>query len=144
MFIVEFTHAIDDKGRVIIPAKLREGLGSTFYVTKGMERCLFVYPEEEYSNMANRLKSLNEISRKEARGLNRLFLSGATDANLDRQGRILLPPNLREYAFLDKDVVIIGVGDRVEIWDKERWDAYSDDENLNYDDLIDKLDGLDF
>ncbi len=144
MFIGEFQHMIDDKGRVMMPSKLREGLGSAFYVTKGMEKCLFVYPEEEWVNMASRLKSLNEISRKEARGLNRLFLSGAMDTSLDKQGRVLLPPNLREYAGLDKEAVIIGVGDRIEIWAKDKWENYSDDENLNYDDLIEQLEDLEF
>lgn len=121
MFMSEYNHSIDPKGRVIVPVKFREALGAEFVVTKGLDGCLFVFPNEEWNIFEEKLKSL-PMSNKDARKFVRFFLAGAAVVELDKQGRILIPPVLRECAGLDKDVVVVGVGNRVEIWDKGRWD----------------------
>lgn len=128
MFMGEYNHTIDAKGRLIIPSKFRETLGDTFVVTKGLDGCLFVYDNEEWSIFEEKLKSL-PITNKEARQFVRFFLAGAAEVEVDKQGRILVPNVLREFAELNKDVVLIGVASRIEIWSKERFDgmaAYED------------------
>ena len=120
MFMSEYNHSIDPKGRVIVPVKFRESLGTEFVVTKGLDGCLFVFPNEEWNIFEEKLKSL-PMSNKDARKFVRFFLAGAAVVELDKQGRILIPPVLRECAGLEKDVVVVGVGNRVEIWDKGRW-----------------------
>lgn len=141
MFIGEYIHSIDIKGRLIIPAKFRKELGDVFYITKGMDHCLFVYPEEEWQMVGEKIGSLS-LARKEARAIQRLFYSGAMEAQLDKQYRVLIQPNLREYAGIDKEVVLIGIANRIEIWDKERWNEYVNDEDMDYDDLTEKLTDL--
>lgn len=121
MFMSEYTHSIDAKGRVIVPVKFRESLGDEFVVTQGLDGCLFVFPNEEWNIFEEKLKSL-PMSNKDARKFVRFFLAGAAEVELDKQGRILIPPVLRGFAGLEKDVVVVGVGNRVEIWDKSRWD----------------------
>jgi MraZ protein len=143
MFIGEYRHTIDTKGRVMMPAKFREELGLSFYVTKGMDGCLFVYSELEWQKMDAKITSL-QLSRKEARGFSRLFYAGAMNTSLDRQGRVLIPQNLRDYSGIEKDVVIIGVSDRIEIWSQEKWDIYNDEEFLNYETLTEKMEDLNF
>ncbi|MFZ5965856.1 MAG: division/cell wall cluster transcriptional repressor MraZ [Bacillota bacterium] len=138
MFIGEFFHTIDAKGRVIIPSRFRDELGDKFIATKGLDNCLFVYPQEEWKNFENKLKQLPLTSR-DARAFVRMFFAGATECELDKQGRITLPPNLREHAKLDKDLIIIGVSTRVEIWSKEEWDQYNEAANLSYDDIAEKM-----
>lgn len=138
MFIGEYLHTIDAKGRVIIPSKFRDELGEKFIVTKGLDNCLFVYPESEWKTFENKLKQLPLTSR-DARAFVRLFFSGATECELDKQGRITIPPNLREHARLDKDTVLIGVSTRVEIWSKEEWDRYNEAADLSYDDIAEKM-----
>lgn len=130
MFMSEYNHTIDTKGRLIIPAKFRDVLGQEFVVSKGMDGCLFVYANEDWSAFEQKLTSLPLIN-KEARQFARFFLAGAAQVELDKQGRILLPANLREFAGLDKDVVLVGVGSRVEIWSKEKWDACGADEDMD-------------
>lgn len=128
MFMGEYNHTIDAKGRLIIPSKFRETLGDTFVVTKGLDGCLFVYDNEEWSIFEEKLKSL-PITNKEARQFVRFFLAGAAEVEVDKQGRILVPNVLREFAELNKDVVLIGVASRIEIWSKERFEgmaAYED------------------
>lgn len=129
MFMSEYNHSIDAKGRIIVPSKFREPLGEEFVVTKGLDNCLFVFPDDEWKNFEEKLKSL-PMSNKDARQFTRFFLAGAATVELDKQGRILLPPSLREFAGLTKDVVIVGVGNRVEIWDKSRWES-----STSYDDM---------
>ena len=119
-----FEHGLDAKGRVIIPAKLRDNLGESFVVTFGLDGCLFAYPMEEWEDFANQLKALP--GTKEARKLQRYFLAGAASCEVDKQGRILLPATLRAYAGLDKEIVSAGVLNRVEIWDKEKWERSND------------------
>ncbi len=128
LFRSEYNHTIDAKGRLIIPSKFRESLGDTFVVTKGLDGCLFVYDNEEWNAFEEKLKSL-PITNKEARQFVRFFLAGAAEVEVDKQGRILVPNILREFAQISKDVVLIGVASRIEIWSKERFDgmaAYED------------------
>lgn len=126
MFTSEYNHSIDAKGRLIIPSEYRELLGETFTVTKGLDGCLFAYSNEEWEKFEQKLTSL-PLMNKDARSLARYFSAGAKKVELDKQGRILLPANLREFAALEKDVVLAGVGSRVEIWNKDKWDAANDD-----------------
>ncbi len=120
MFMGEYNHTVDTKGRLIIPAKLREGLGEEFVVTKGLDGCLFAFPMDEWRIFEEKLKAL-PITREGARKFTRFFIAGAASCELDKQGRILLPASLREFAGIEKDVVLAGVLGRVEIWDRERW-----------------------
>ena len=139
MLTGEFNHSIDAKGRLIIPSKLRESLGEHFVITKGMDGCLFVYANDDWKAFEEKLTSLPLIN-KEARQFARFFLAGAAQVEVDKQGRILLPASLRSFANLDKDVVLVGVGSRIEIWDKEKYEALSADENM--DDIANAMEAL--
>ena len=121
MFMGEYNHTIDAKGRLIVPSKFREILGDVFVVTKGLDGCLFVYDNEEWKLFEEKLRAL-PITNKEARQFVRFFLAGAAEAEVDKQGRILIPNVLREFAGLTKDVVLVGVGSRIEIWGRERFE----------------------
>ncbi len=138
MFIGEYQHILDPKGRVIMPSKFRDDLGEKFVVTKGLDNCLFVYPQMEWQELERKLRTLPLASR-DARAFTRFFFSGATECELDKQGRILIPANLREYAKLEKDLVIIGVSSRVEIWSRSLWDEYNDDANLDHQSIVEKM-----
>jgi MraZ protein len=138
MFMGEFLHTVDSKGRLIIPAKFRETLGDKFIATKGLDNCLFLYPENEWQNFEEKLKKL-PVSQPNARAFVRFFFSGATECEFDKQGRILLPANLREYATLEKDVVVVGVMNRIEIWDSARWKDYSALAESNYEKAAESL-----
>ncbi|MHB8171877.1 MAG: division/cell wall cluster transcriptional repressor MraZ [Thermincolia bacterium] len=138
MFMGEYQHTIDPKGRLIVPAKFREGLGENFVATKGLDNCLFVYPMEEWQALEQKFKSL-PFTKADARAFVRFFFSGASECELDKQGRILLPANLREYAKLDKDVVVIGVSSRVEIWSKDQWEQYNTQTEVSYEAVAEKL-----
>ena len=120
MFMGEFNHTVDTKGRLIIPTRFRESLGEEFVVTKGLDGCLFVYPQKAWEEFEEKLRAL-PLTRKDARTLVRFFVAGAATCELDKQGRILVPATLREFAGLEKDVVLAGVTNRVEIWSKDRW-----------------------
>ena len=124
MFIGEYRHNIDSKGRIIVPSRLRESLGETFVITRGLDNCLFIYPLERWSAIIEKLKAL-PITDKDVRRFARFFASGAVECEPDAQGRVLLPVNLREYAFLKKNIISIGVVDRIEIWDCEKWKEYN-------------------
>lgn len=139
MFMSEYNHTIDAKGRLIIPSKFREALGEEFVVSKGMDGCLFVYANEDWNAFEQKLTALPLIN-KEARQFARFFLAGAASVEVDKQGRILLPANLRSFAGLDKDVVLVGVGSRIEIWSKEKWESMSEDENM--DDIASAMEAL--
>ena len=130
MFMGEYNHTIDAKGRVIIPSKFREHLGDEFVVTKGLDGCLFVYDNEEWTAFEEKLKTL-PITNKDARKFVRFFLAGAASVEVDKQGRILIPSVLREFSELQKDVVFIGVASRVEIWSKERWEGTTSYEDMD-------------
>lgn len=138
MFMGEFLHTIDAKGRLIIPAKFREALGYRFIATKGLDNCLFLYPEDEWKNFEEKLKKL-PVSQPNARQFVRFFFSGAAECEFDKQGRILLPANLREYAGLEKDVMVVGVMNRIEIWDAARWKEYSEQAEQNYESAAESL-----
>lgn len=122
MFMGEYNHTVDAKGRLIVPSKFRENLGDEFVVTKGLDGCLFVYDNNEWTAFEEKLKTL-PLTNKEARQFVRFFLAGAASLEVDKQGRILLPANLREFAGLDKEAVLIGVASRIEIWSKERYEG---------------------
>lgn len=129
MFMGEYNHTIDTKGRLIVPSKFREQLGNEFVVTKGLDGCLFVYSNEEWQHIEEKFREI-PLTTKDARKFSRFFFAGATGCEVDKQGRILLPANLREYAGIEKDVVSVGVLSRVEIWSKDRWQ-----DNGDYDDM---------
>ena len=125
MFFGEYEHTIDAKGRVIIPARLREALGEQFMITKGLDGCLFVYPMDQWRAFEEKLQAL-PLNQPSARAFARFFFSGAMEGELDKQGRVMVPPNLREYGKLSKDIVIAGAGTRLEIWDKDVRAQYND------------------
>lgn len=129
MFMGTYEHGFDAKGRVIIPAKLREDLGESFVVTLGLDGCLFAYPMNEWEGFIEKLKELP--GTKEARMLQRHFLANAAPCELDKQGRALIPAKLREYAGLAKETVFVGVLSKIEIWSKERWDENDDYDNID-------------
>lgn len=130
MFMSEYNHTVDAKGRLIVPSKFRDALGEEFVVSKGLDGCLFVYANEDWNAFEQKLSSL-PLTNKQARQFARHFLAGAVTVEVDKQGRILLPSNLREHAALEKDVVLVGVGSRIEIWSKERWDVISEDDDMD-------------
>ncbi|MCU6760921.1 cell division protein MraZ [uncultured Roseburia sp.] len=129
MFMGEYNHTVDAKGRLIVPAKFRESLGEEFVVTKGLDGCLFVYPMEEWKNIEEKFRNI-PLTTKDARKFSRFFFSGAAACEVDKQGRILIPTVLREFADLQKEAVLAGVFNRIEIWSKERWQDESE-----YDDM---------
>ncbi len=124
MLLGEFNHSIDEKGRLIIPAKLRDDLGENFVICNGLEGCLFVYSQEEWSKFVAELETLPRMS-KDARIYKRYFFGSASEGTFDKQGRVLVPTPLRKSANLEKDVVLVGVQDHVEIWDKALWEEQS-------------------
>ena len=129
MFMGEYNHSIDSKGRIIIPAKFREALGEEFVLTLGLDGCLFAYPNHEWQIFVEKLKTLP--GTKEARQLQRYFMAGAAACEVDKQGRILIPAKLREMAALDKDIVFVGVLNKIEVWSKERWENNNDYEDVD-------------
>lgn len=138
MFYGEYQHTVDPKGRAIVPSKFREGLGEKFIVTKGLDNCLFAYSNDEWSILENKLKAL-PFTDKDVRAFIRFFFAGATECEVDKQGRILIPQNLREYAGLDKEIYVIGVSTRVEIWDRNKWETYNNDDNMSPDTIAEKM-----
>lgn len=143
MFMGEYNHTIDAKGRLIVPAKFREILGDNFIVTKGLDGCLFVYPNDEWTRFEEKLKSL-PLTNKNARQFTRFFLAGAAACEVDKQGRILLPQVLREFASLEKDVVFVGVASRIEIWSRERWDESMNTYDGDMDEVAENMESLGF
>lgn len=135
MFTGEYNHTIDIKGRIIVPAKFRSELGSEFVITVGLDGCLFIYPQKEFDELATKLAQLPGTAQ--ARKLQRYIMSSAACVEVDKQGRILIPIKLREYAGVDKDVVFAGVNNKIEIWSKDRWDEANDFSNI--DDAADAL-----
>lgn len=123
MFRGGYQHALDSKGRIIIPAKFREALAGVFVVTKGLDNCIFLYPLYEWDRIAEQLRAL-QSNRSDVRKFNRIFFANALELVMDKQGRVVLPPHLREFAHIEKEVMVIGVGSRIEIWAMEEWKAY--------------------
>jgi len=143
VLIGEFNHNLDNKGRVIVPSRFREVLQDRFIITYGLDHSLFVYPLEEWSALGKKLRSM-PFTKAEARAFQRLFFSGAADVEIDKQGRILIPPLLREHAKLNKEIVFIGVSNRAEIWSRENWNEYSNQVSLSYEQIAEKMIDFEF
>lgn len=139
MLIGEYEHSLDAKGRLIMPAKLREDIGEKFIITKGLDGCLFAFSIAEWKIFEEKLRSL-PISNKDARKFSRFFFAGAIDCEIDKQGRFLISSNLREFAELEKDVIIVGMDSRIEIWSKEKWNKF--DEDISADEIAEKMEML--
>ena len=139
MLIGEYEHSLDAKGRLIMPAKLREDIGEKFIITKGLDGCLFAFSIAEWKIFEEKLRSL-PISNKDARKFSRFFFAGAIDYEIDKQGRFLISSNLREFAELEKDVIIVGMDSRIEIWSKEKWNKF--DEDISADEIAEKMEML--
>ncbi len=138
MFMGEFDHSIDTKGRLIIPAKFRNELGESFVMTRGLDRCLFVYPMSEWKRIEEKLKAL-PFTKKDARAFTRFFFSGASVCELDKQGRVSIGSGLRDYAGLKKDCVVIGVSTRLEVWDAVAWGDYFEKSTASFADIAESL-----
>lgn len=130
MLLGEYRHNVDIKGRVSVPSKFRGDLGQTFVITKGLDNCLFMYSKQEWETFELKLKEL-PLTNQDARSFVRFFFAGAAECEVDKQGRINIPQNLREYANIQKDVVIVGVATRAEIWDSENWNKYTSSDSLD-------------
>lgn len=137
MFIGEYQHALDSKNRIIIPSKFREQLGDSFIMTKGLDGCLYIYTKEEWYKLEEKLKKL-PLTSKDARAFTRFFFSGAAEIETDKQGRALIPQNLIEYASILKEIVSIGVSNRIEIWSKEKWEDYNN-QNIDFENVAEKM-----
>jgi len=140
MFMGTFSHSLDAKGRLIVPSKLREGLGENFIITKNLDHCLGIYPESEWQKFTASLETLPKISSEVARRLRRFYFGNSITLESDKQGRVLIPNDLREYAGLTKDITLVGVDDHIEVWDTDAWTAYN--ESLDLNELTDDLSDL--
>ena len=138
MFMGEYHHNIDEKGRLIMPSKFRYDLGENFIVTRGIDSCLFVYPKETWNKLTSKLNKLS-FTKKDVRSFQRFFLSAATLSEFDKQGRINIPTPLADYASLTKECVVIGVNDRIEIWSKENFDKFLNDNIDNISEIAENL-----
>lgn len=138
MFMGEYLHALDAKGRMIMPSRFREELGERFIVTRGLDHCLFVYPMGEWKTLEEKVKAL-PTAQADVRAFVRLLFSGAVEAEIDSQGRVMLPQNLREHAEIDRELYVIGISTRVEIWSKERWESYSTKAEESYEEIAEKI-----
>ncbi len=138
MFIGEYNHAVDPKKRLALPSKFRNELGKTVVVTRGLDKCLFVYPLEVWQDLAQKLGTM-PIGESATRAFVRLMLAGATDVQMDAQGRVLIPDYLKDYAQIDRDVIVAGLFNRLEIWDQERWQGYKRDAEKNTDEIAENL-----
>lgn len=142
MFYGEYRHTLDKKNRLIIPSRFRDAITEMcidkLYITRGLDECLFMFPENEWKAQEGKFKSMS-FTKKEARKFNRLFFSGAVEAAPDKQWRILLPDYLKEYASIAKEIMIIGVSNRIEIWDKNKWEEFYKSSKQNYEDIAEGL-----
>ena len=138
MFLGTHSPLLDDKGRLFLPAKFRDELAGGLVITKGQERCLFVFPMAEFTQIAEQLRAA-PVTHKAARAYSRVFFASASDEVPDKQGRITIPPKLREWASLDKDVVVIGAMNRLEIWDEAAWTAYSEEQEAAFAELSEEV-----
>ncbi len=140
MLMGEYHHTIDEKNRIIIPSKFRNEIGSNFVITRGLEKCLFVYSLVEWESIVNKLRTL-PFTKKDSRDFTRFFMSGATECTLDKSGRACITSPLVNYAGLTRDCVIIGANDRLEIWDKNAWDNFFDTNEENFASIAENLFG---
>lgn len=142
MFYGEHDHTIDRKGRLIIPSRFREKMKEhyveTLVVTRGLDQCLFCFPEDEWKTQEQRFRGLS-FTKAQSRQFNRLYFSGAVELVFDRQGRVLIPPYLKEFAGIKRDVVLVGVSNRIEIWAKERWQQFYQSTQGTFEDIAEKL-----
>lgn len=138
MFIGEYQHLIDEKGRLAVPVKFRKRVGTGAVVTRGLDGCLFVFPMDEWKKLAEKLSSL-PLSQSNSRAFARLMLAGAMDVEIDRQGRVVVPEYLRRYAKLGKDVVVAGLYSRIEIWDRAAWEKYKARTEKDSNDIAEKM-----
>ena len=141
MFMGEYSHTIDAKGRLIVPSRFREQLGDEFVVTKGLDGCLFVYDQTEWTKFEENLRAL-PITNANVRNFTRFMLGGASACEVDKQGRILLPAPLRTFAHLEKEVVLVGVGSRIEIWNRAAWDEKNDLNDNDMEAIAESMEGL--
>lgn len=140
MLIGEFNHSVDNKNRIIIPRKLRESLGDAVIISKGLDGCLYIYPKNEWKIFEEKLKAL-PMTNKNARAFVRFFYSGATEVNPDKSGRALIPKSLIDYGDIKSEVVSVGMIDKVEIWSKERWEDYNNNE-IDMDEVAEQMNEL--
>jgi len=142
MFYGEYLHSIDRKGRLILPARFRDAAKTNFidkfFLTRGLDKCLFMFSEEEWRQQENKFKSVS-FTKQESRAFNRLYFSGAVEITPDKQGRILLPQYLKDFAEIKKDVVIVGVSNRVEIWSRDKWQAFFGNSQKSFEEIAEKL-----
>lgn len=142
MFMGEYHHSIDNKGRMIVPSKFRDELGEMFIITRGLDQCLFGYPLSEWALIEDKLKGL-PLTKKDARAFTRFFFSGATESELDKQGRINIPAPLLQYAKLEKECVVLGVSNRIEIWSKQIWEDYFSGSEESFAEIAENMIGFD-
>ena len=140
MLMGTYSHSLDTKGRLIVPSAFRKDLGDSFVITKNLDKCLAVYPDTEWAKLVEKMDALPKISSEAARKLRRFYFGNSVSMEVDKQGRVLIPGNLREYADLTKDVTLVGVDDHVEIWDTEAWNKYNSDNDLS--DIAYDLNGI--
>jgi len=142
MFYGEYEHSLDKKGRLIVPSKIREVAKShyveKFFITRGLDKCLFMFAEDEWKNQELKFKNLS-FTKKESRSFNRLFFSGTIEIELDKQGRLLLPKYLKDYAGIKRDVMIVGISNRIEIWAKEAWHEFYNAQQGSFEEIAEKL-----
>ena len=142
MFYGEYLHSIDRKGRIILPAKFRESAKAhfieKFFVTRGLDKCLFMFSEEEWRTQETKFKAIS-FTKQQARTFNRLYFSGAVEVLPDKQGRILLPQYLKDFAQIKRDVVIVGVSNRIEIWAKDKWQEFYGTSRQSFEEIAEKL-----
>lgn len=142
MFYGEYLHSIDRKGRLILPAKFREAAKGhfieKFYVTRGLDKCLFMFSEEEWRSQENKFKAIS-FTKQQSRTFNRLYFSGAVEVVFDRQGRILIPQYLKDFAEIKREVVIVGVSNRIEIWSKDKWGEFYGSSKQSFEEIAEKL-----
>lgn len=142
MFYGEYFHSIDRKGRLILPAKFREVAKGhfieKFYVTRGLDNCLFMFSEEEWRSQEAKLKAIS-FTKQQGRTFNRIYFSGAQEVTFDAQGRILLPQYLKDFAQIKKDVVLVGVSNRIEIWAKDKWEEFYKNSKASFEEIAEKL-----
>jgi MraZ protein len=141
LFMGEYQHSLDEKSRLIIPARFREDLGERFVLTRGLDRSLFLYPLAEWKAIEEKMKTLS-TTQADARAFVRLFFSGAVECEPDKQGRISVPPHLREHAGIQRDLYILGVSTRIEIWAREVWEEYAKKAEESYESLAEKIIGI--
>ena len=142
MWYGEYIHTLDDKDRFILPAKFREKIKTLerkkFFITRGLDGCLFLIPQEAWEKLEDKLKSL-PFTKQQSRTFNRLYFSGASEIDIDTQGRVILPEYLKEFAQIKREVVIIGVADRIEVWGRGRWDKFYQENKKRFEEMAENL-----